>query len=104
LITGFNNINGSNAGQKSKIAFKVKNYYFKGVHSEKKFVFSQDVTFCLGFEIFWKRTLADGRYDESTLHCGMNLNLGARGVKLAWKGYFMLTRSVAHRLCILPNV
>jgi hypothetical protein len=96
-------MNVSNAGPKFKIAFKIRNCYLKGVHSEK-FVFSQDITFSLGFELFWKRTLADGRYDESILHCRMNLNLGARCVKLAWKGCFMLTRSVAHRLLILPHV
>jgi hypothetical protein len=51
-----------------------------------------------------KRTLVDVRYDESTLHCGMILNLGVRCIKLAWKGCFMLTSFVAHRLPILPHV
>jgi hypothetical protein len=30
LITGFNDINGSNAGPKFNIAFKKKTYYLKG--------------------------------------------------------------------------
>jgi hypothetical protein len=68
--------------------------YLRAVHSREKFSLSQDVAFCLSFELFWTRSLIACIRGESIFHSGMNLKLGARCRMLARTGCCMLTRSV----------